>query len=142
MVPFLNGSATQMLVPIDLLIERWFAIGAILFGLSHALYPKKWAALFQPLRQRESGGLLLATFNLPLGLIVVLGHNVWVWDLPLIVTLAGWVMTVKSIFYLLFPRVLSVAIPADQRLERRFRIAGVAAILLGGLLAFSSFYRR
>ncbi|MBI4325320.1 MAG: hypothetical protein HY674_08665 [Chloroflexi bacterium] len=129
-------------MPLDLLIERWFAIGWLVFGLSHLLYPGKWAALFLPLRERDTGGLLLATFNLPLGLAVVLAHNVWVWGLPLIVTLAGWVMIVKSLFYLFFPRALFVAMPAGQRMERGFRIAGVVEILLGALLVYDSFYRR
>ena len=129
-------------MPLDLLIERWFAIGWLLFGLSHMLYPGKWAALFLPLRERDTGGLLLATFNLPLGLAVVLAHNVWVWGLPVIVTLGGWVMIVKSMCYLFFPRALSVVMPDGQRMERAFRIGGVVAILLGTLLVYDSFYRR
>ena len=74
---------------LDTLIARWFAIGWLLFGLSHVLYPAKWVALILPLRARENGGLLLGTFNLRFGLIVILGHNIWVWDLPVIVTQPG-----------------------------------------------------
>ena len=81
-----------MPMPLDLLIERWFAIGFLVFGLSHLLYPAKWAAVFLPLRDRDTGGLFVATFTLPLGLIVVLAHNIWVWGLPVIVTLIGWAM--------------------------------------------------
>jgi len=127
---------------LDILIERWFAIGWLVFGLSHLLYPAKWAALFLPLRERETGGLLLGTFNLLLGLFVILGHNVWTWGLPVIVTLTGWLMTLKSIIYLLFPRALALVMPPADRLQRGFRIAGAVSILLGALLAYESFYRR
>ena len=127
---------------LELLIERWFAIGWLVFGLSHLLYPGKWAALFLPLRERESGALLVATFNLPLGLAIVLAHNVWVWGIPVIVTLAGWVMVVKSVGYLIFPRALSVVMPTGERMERGFRIAGAVVIILGAWLAYDSFYRR
>ena len=129
-------------MPIETLIERWFAIGFLIFGLSHLLYPAKWAALFLPLRQRETGGLLLALFNLPLGLMVVLGHNVWVWGIPVVVTLAGWVMILKSVVYLLFPRALSCVMPTDERMVRAFRIAGAVSMLLGALLSYDSFYQR
>ena len=129
-------------MPIETLIERWFAIGWLIFGLSHVLYPAKWAALFLPLRERETGGLLLALFNLPLGLVVVLGHNVWVWGIPVAVTLAGWVMILKSVVYLLFPRALSRVMPTDERMESAFRIAGAVSILLGALLIYDSFYQR
>ena len=129
-------------MPIETLIERWFAIGFLIFGLSHLLYPAKWAALFLPLRERETGGLLLALFNLPLGLVVVLGHNVWVWAIPVVVTLAGWVMILKSVVYLLFPRALSRVMPTDERMVRAFRIAGAVSMLLGALLSYDSFYQR
>ena len=129
-------------MPIETLIERWFAIGWLIFGLSHLLYPAKWAALFLPLRERETGGLLLALFNLPLGLVVVLGHNVWVWGIPVAVTLAGWVMILKSVIYLLFPRALSRVMPTNERMESAFRIAGAVSMLLGALLSYDSFYQR
>lgn len=127
---------------IDILIERWFAIGWLVFGLSHLLYPAKWAALFLPLRERETGGLLLGTLNLLLGLFVILGHNIWTWGLPVIVTLTGWLMTLKSIVYLLFPRALARVMPTDAGMQRAFRIAGAVSILLGALLAYDSFYQR
>ena len=129
-------------MPIETLIERWFAIGWLIFGFSHVLYPAKWAALFLPLRERETGGLLLALFNLPLGLVVVLGHNVWVWGIPVAVTLAGWVMILKSVVYLLFPRALSRVMPTNERMESAFRIAGAVSMLLGALLSYDSFYQR
>ena len=118
-----------MPVPLDLLIERWFAIGFLVFGLSHLLYPDKWAALFFPLRTEDTPGLLIATFTLPLGLIVVLAHNIWVWRLPVIVTLFGWGMIVKSLFYLFFPRALFPLRASRRRMQRGFKIAGVAMIL-------------
>jgi uncharacterized protein YjeT (DUF2065 family) len=129
-------------MPSAILIERWFAIGSLIFGLSHLLYPAKWAAVFLPLRERETGGLILALFYLPLGLGVVLGHNVWVWGIPVAVTLAGWVMVLKSVVYLLLPRALSRVMPAAERMERAFRIAGAAGIVLGALLVYDSFYQR
>ena len=129
-------------MPIETLIERWFSIGWLIFGLSHVLYPARWAALFRPLRERDTGGLLLALFNLPLGLVVVLGHNVWVWGIPVAVTLAGWVMILKSVVYLLFPRALSRVMPTDERMESAFRIAGAVGMLLGAWLIYDSFSQR
>lgn len=128
-------------MPLDTLIERWFAVGWLIFGLSHLLYPAQWAALFLPLRERKTGGFLLALFNLPLGLMVVLGHNVWVWGIPVVVTVAGWVMVLKSVVYLLFPRALFLVMPTEERMTRAFRIAGVVSILLGLLLVYEWLYQ-
>jgi hypothetical protein len=42
-----------------------------------------------PLRERVHGGLLIASFNFPFGVLIIVAHSVWVWDIPVIVTLAG-----------------------------------------------------
>lgn len=131
-----------MAMTVEALIERWFAVGWLIFGVSHLLYPREWAALFLPLRERDTGALLLGLFNLPLGLLVVLGHNVWVWGMPLVVTLAGWVMVLKSVAYLLYPRALSRVMPTEARMERAFRVAGAVSILSGALLTYDSFWPR
>ena len=127
---------------LDILIERWFAIGWLVFGISHLLYPAKWAALFLPLREWETGSLLLGTCYLLVGLFVMLGHNVWTWGLPVIATVAGWLLTLKGVIYLLVPRPLALVISPADRLERGFRIAAAVSILLGALLAYQSFYRK
>ena len=126
----------------ELLIERWFAIGMLLFGFSHAVHPGKWAALFLPAREGEAGGLMIATFTLPLGLIVILTHNVWVWGLPVIVTLLGWAMSVKSVIYLFFPGAARRVMPAAGELRKGFRIAGAVMILLGILIGYEAFFRK
>jgi uncharacterized protein YjeT (DUF2065 family) len=128
-------------MPLEILVERWFAIGSVVFGVSHILYPGKWAALSLPLRERESGALLVGTFYLPLGVAIVLAHNVWVWDLRVIVTFIGWLMVAKGVGYLLSPRALSLVMPPAERLERGFRIAGWVLMVLGALLTYDLFHR-
>ena len=85
---------------------------------------------------------MLGTFNVLLGLMVVLGHNVWVWGLPVIVTLAGWLMTLKGTMYLLVPGSHVLVMPEGKRMERGFRVAGIVAMVLGALLTYDSFCRR
>ena len=127
---------------LETLIARWFAVSSIAFGLSHALYPATWAALVLPLRDRPTGGLLIATFNFPLGLVIILGHNVWVWDVPVIVTVAGWLTTIKSTAYLLIPRAHTRIMTAGKKLEDGFRVMGLGMIVLGVVVGWDAFLRR
>jgi uncharacterized protein YjeT (DUF2065 family) len=129
-------------MPLDLFIARWVAVLWLMFGLSHLLHPARWAALLMPLRERDTGGFLLASFNLPLGLLVVLGHNIWVWDLPVIVTVAGWMTIFKSTVYLLFPRTHARVMTLNQRPEKGFRVIGAVLMVLGALVAYDAFCRR
>jgi uncharacterized protein YjeT (DUF2065 family) len=134
-------------LPLDILIARWVAIVWLICGLSHALFPAKWTTLLWPLRDRDTGGFILAGMSLPVGLIIILGHNIWVWDLPVIVTVAGWLATLKSGAYLLVPRAHTFVMRSSERMtgermERGFRIVGIVMIVLGALTAYDSFCRR
>jgi uncharacterized protein YjeT (DUF2065 family) len=132
---------------LDILIARWVALVWLICGLSHLLYPAKWVALLWPLRERDTGGFILAAMSLPVGLIIILGHNIWVWDLPVIVTVAGWLTTLKSVAYLLLPHAHTVVMRSaeqmsGQRMERGFRIIGTVMIVLGAVTFYDSFFRR
>jgi uncharacterized protein YjeT (DUF2065 family) len=129
-------------MPIDTLIARGLAIFWVVCGVSHALHPAKWAAFLLPFRERETGGLVLASMSFPIGLVIILGHNIWVWDLPVIVTVAGWMTTVKSVIYLLFPRAHTKVMSANIRPERGLRIIGLVLIVLGAVSGYDAFFRR
>ena len=111
-------------------------------GLSHVLHPAKWSALLLPLRERETGGFILAAMSLPAGLLIVLGHNVWVWGIAVIVTVAGWMMSLKSVIYLLVPNAHVRVMPSKVRFEKGSRIIGGVMMVLGALTAYDSFFRR
>ena len=129
-------------MPLDILIARWVAIVWLIAGLSHVLHPAKCSALLMPLRERDTGGFILAAMSLPVGLVIVLGHNVWVWGIPVIITVAGWMTTLKSVIYLSFPRAHVRVMSSAERVEKGIRIVGVVMMVLGAVTAYDSFCRR
>ena len=50
-----------------------------------------------------------ALMILPWGLAIVFTHNDWVLDFPIIVTVIGWVWTVKATCWLIVPRLMKKA---------------------------------
>lgn len=129
-------------MPLDVFLARWLSILWLAFGLSHLLQPRLWIALLWPLRERETGGLIIASVNFPLGLVLVIGHNVWEWGLPVIVTIAAWLTTIKSAVYLFYPRALAKVMSAQAHPEKGMRAAGIVMIILGALTAYDAFFRR
>lgn len=130
---------------LEVAIARWLAVFWIVFGLSHLLHARLWTDMLMPFREKPDGGLWLALISFPLSLFIVVAHNVWVWDIPVIVTVAGWMTTIKCTTYVLFPRshwaVMSVGGQARHP-ERGFRIVGAVMIALGLLVGFDAFFRR
>src|SRR6185436_20388623 len=60
-----------------LLIERMFAAGFLVAAVSHLLWPRLWGELFYDLLQSRYAPLVVAVYTLPLGLLIVVGHNLW-----------------------------------------------------------------
>jgi hypothetical protein len=78
-------------------------------------------------------------YTLPVALVLIVGHNVWVWDWPVFLTIAGWGMTIKSALYLVAPRL------ADRMLEKKmaksprsFQIVGAVMAIVGAILTWQS----
>lgn len=77
------------------------------------------ADYYQPLiKNTKSPGLpilVIAAFSLIIGTFLVLTHNIWTWNFELLITLIGWLIVIKSIFWLIFPeKMLSLALCCYQ----------------------------
>jgi len=124
-----------------LFIERYFAITMFAVGLSHIALARQWRDFFLLLNRTGVAGIIIAMFTFPLGLAVVLGHNIWVFDVPVIVTVCGWGMTLKSATYALIPGQAERMIPTGANAHRKYRAAGWVALAIGALLLYHSFFR-
>ena len=127
-------------------MERSIEIFAIVFfgvtGLSHIVQPKAWTEFFILLRGKgESGAFVDGLLNLPLAAIIIGFHNVWS-GIPLVLTLVGWCLLIKSLIRLCAPRLALRAmarVPIDRSWE--FQVAGAGFLALVGLLGYEVFVR-
>lgn len=124
-------------------VEKLAALCFFVTGVSHIAQPRVWAQFFLAMRGRGAAGSFLnALLHFPLGAVIVSFHNVWT-GLPLVLTLVGWGLVLKSLLYFTFP---------DQGLKRglslvsvekrgRFVVAGLFSIALSGLFAYLAWRR-
>ena len=109
-------------------------------GISHIVQPRVWAQFFIDMRSKGTvGSFHNALLHFPLGVIIVSFHNVW-HGLPIVLTLVGCGLVVKSFIYFTFPahglRMLS-RVSLEKSWE--FIIAGIFSVGLSGLFLFSLF---
>jgi hypothetical protein len=122
-------------------VARFFSVSLLVVGLSHAVQPKPWRDFFLLLKRTGVAGIIIAMFTFPVGLMLVVGHNVWVFDVPVIITISGWGMTIKSLIYALIPGSAEKMIPDDSDAHRKYAWAGAGIIPLSLLLIWYSFFR-
>ena len=120
-------------------LEKVVAISFVALGVSYVLHPRLWSKYMMELFQQPHRILPLLWIMLPLGLLIVLSHNTWTADLTVVVTLFGWILTIKAAGCLLMPR-LATQIAAgwgEEPLQRH--VVGVGAV--GALLAVVMTYQ-
>ena len=127
-------------------MERSVEVLAIILfgvlGLSHILQPKAWAEFFILLRGNgESGAFVDGFLNLPLGGVIVGFHNVWS-GIPLVLTLVGWGLLIKSLIRFCAPK-QALRLMAQVSVERSwaFQVAGAALVGLAGLIGCGVYTR-
>jgi hypothetical protein len=106
-------------------------------GVSHIVQPRVWAQFFIDMHGKgKVGSFLNALLHFPLGALIVSFHNVW-HGLPLILTLIGWGLVLKSFIYLVFPA-HGVRMLGRVSIERsgEFVIAGIFSVCISGLLLY------
>ena len=121
----------------ELAVTKLAVICFLVTGISHVVQPRVWARFFMDLHDKgEVGSFLNALLHFPLGVVIVSFHNVWS-GLPVVLTLIGWGLVLKSFIYLVFPA-LGVKSLARVSLERswEFVIAGVFSVGISGFLMF------
>ncbi|MFH0821053.1 MAG: hypothetical protein V1908_04745 [Candidatus Peregrinibacteria bacterium] len=75
----------------------------LVFGLSVLFYVPSWLKITKNWADNHYVLLPWAFTSLVLGLTVTNLYNVWNWDVWLIVTVTGWLLLLKPVFYLLAP---------------------------------------
>ena len=119
----------------EVAVTRLAIICFFIVGVSHIVQPRVWARFFMDLHSKgEVGSFLNALLHFPLGVLIVSFHNVW-HGLPVVLTLIGWGLVLKSFFYFVFPS-SGVKMLARVTVEKswEFVVAGVFSIAISGLL--------
>jgi len=84
--------------------------------------------------------LYVELIGLALGLAMVLGHNVWSGGiLPVVVTLVGWFMLIRSAVLLALSPETTMKLVDSLQYEKRFYIYMGVALVLGLYLTYAGF---
>jgi hypothetical protein len=122
----------------ELAVTKLAIICFFVIGVSHIVRPRVWAQFFTHLHGKgEVGSFLNALLHFPLGVLIVSFHDVW-HGLPVVLTLMGWGLVLKSFIYFVFPR-HGLRMLARVSVERPWEsvVAGMFSLGISGLLIFS-----
>lgn len=89
----------------------------------------------------KSPGLLLLAgfFTLMFGILLILFHNIWVMEWPIVITILAWIIFFQGIVRLFFADKVSEMIKSFQE-RGNYKIMGILMSLIGLFLLYHGFF--
>lgn len=116
-------------------IAEAFGLYFFIAGLAMIINNRRYMSIFTEVEASPALVIISGVFALIIGIVIVLSHNVWVWDWPVMVTLAGWLAFLKGAALLLMPqRFLSWFSPLYT--PECIRLMGYSVLVLGLVFGF------
>lgn len=109
----------------------------LVFGLSFLINAGFWADAFKRMSSDSEQVFTLLAVLLICGVLMVRGHNIWVGNWRVIVTIVGWAVLLESIALILAPRLLrAYANWSDRAMTTWLRVGGALWTLAGAVVVY------
>ena len=126
--------------PLTIFLAKLLGLYCIIFALTMMVRGQSAAAAVKALVANPSLLLFVEITGLALGLAMVLGHNIWSGGaLPVIVTLIGWLIVIRSAVLLALSPEATVKLVDSLQYEKRFYIYMGVTLVLGLYLTYAGF---
>lgn len=84
---------------------------------------------------------LFGAIEFTAGLAIVLAHNVWVWNWPVIVTLLGWLLVVRGALRIVVPQqIVDFGAKLLRDSSTLLSVSGFVVLVLGAVLCFFGYF--
>lgn len=112
----------------------------LVMGLSVLIYRKQWQKILDYWEKDHFSLITLMLMHLVLGILVVNMYNVWEWNVWLLVTLTGWCMVVKGVFYMLAPGSWIKSLLSMKKTAWVLYLAGLVLVAMGVALSYYVYF--
>jgi hypothetical protein len=126
--------------PLTLFIAKLIGLMFLVFSLWMAMNKRDVLAAINELVHSRGLMLIGGSVNLASGLAIVLGHNLWSGGaLAVVVTLIGWLVTLRGVVWLFAPREKLIQYYEALPFERYYYVATAITGVLGLYLTVAGF---
>lgn len=119
----------------SLVLAQILGIYLIIMGMMVLVCPRPLDDFISSIDSHPALAFLAATMAIILGIVMIVFHNLWVWDWRLIVTLIAWLTLIKGLVWMIIPE---MPIKFSKRIYRGplHYILGILVVLLGCFLFY------
>jgi uncharacterized membrane protein len=123
-------------MPTSIFIAKLLGPVFALVGIALLRRPQAFRSILEDFLRSPALVYLAGFLGLLAGLAIVLTHNVWVFDWPVIITLIGWVTIVRAVITFVLPEQIGTLGSVVLKHRAIFTVAGIVNLLLGLALSY------
>jgi energy-converting hydrogenase Eha subunit A len=123
----------------SILLAKLMGPMLLVLGLFVAFNPAQMRRIGREFLDSDALIFISGVITLPVGLAIVVTHNVWVADWPVVITLFGWIAIAAGLARIALPATLKRI--GETMLEKAslITVPGVLMAMLGGYLAMQGY---
>jgi|BarGraIncu00222A_1022003.scaffolds.fasta_scaffold210669_1 hypothetical protein len=130
----------RAMLPLTLFLAKLIGLMFLVFSVLMAMNKRAMLAAIDELVRSRGLMLIGGSFNLAAGLAIVLGHNVWSGGLlTVVVTLIGWLVTLRGFVWLFTPQEKLTQYYEALHFEQKYYVATAITGALGLYLSIAGF---
>ncbi len=117
-------------------------VGPMMFvmGLLVAVNPQRMRRIGREFLDSEALIFMSGVITLPVGIAIVVVHNVWETDWRTLITLIGWIAIIAGIARMALPDVMQTLGEAMLQKTHLIAVPGALMAIIGGYLAYHGYF--
>ena len=132
---YINHSSMEL----SIFVAQVMAIYFVILGVVALVNHKKFAKFVKDFKKNKLFLFFGASLDLFFGVILVVAHNIWVWDWPLVITILGWLWLIEGTLVMLLPG-KSLKLALLWRNKGCIIATSIIAIVIGLLLGWMAWF--
>lgn len=122
-----------------IILAKILGLYLVIVGAALLINQKYYKTALTNTVKNEGSLLIIGVFTLIFGLLLVVFHNIWVFNWPVIITLIAWATLIKGAVRLLYPKIAGKSVKILNNKPVYFAIL-ILLIIIGLFLIYKGFY--
>lgn len=124
---------------LTLFLAKVFGLYLLVVGAGILFNKKGFEGAVNEIVASHGLAYISALVTLVIGILLILTHNVWVADWPVIITILAWVIFIKGALRVVYPKI-DADLSKALRKETYYTAIALGSILVGAFLTYQAFF--
>ena len=125
---------------VSLFLAKVMGLYLCILSISMLIHAENFTSILAGIFHNASIQFVLAIYILVLGLLMVVSHNIWDGTWVMVITILSWLVLLKGILYITFPKSMSSLAQSVIKDKQWLSMSAVVNLLLGLFLTYMGFF--